>query len=81
MLSWHGALIHLRGEPGDSFRDEAGRAVMPWDIHDVQIPASLDGREAEVFELIRDAFRVNGNLYDGDRYDIVEVKIIHSSNN
>ena len=80
VLSWHGALVQLRGEPGDSFRDEAGRAVMPWDVRDVQIPESLKGREAEVFDLIRNAFRVHGNLYDGEGYDIVEVKISLSSN-
>lgn len=73
VLSWAGELIHLSAAPSPCFRDEKGGVVKPWRLHDLRIPPALTGQRDEVLQLIRDAFRTMGDLYDGDQYTAVNV--------
>lgn len=73
VLSWGGELIYLSADPSPCFRDENGGVVKPWRVHDLRIPPSLAGRRDDVVQLIREAFRTMGDLYDGDQYAGVNV--------
>lgn len=73
VLSWKGDLIKLSADPLNCFRNDEGGVVMSWRLHKLDLPPALPELREEVMELIREAFRTMGDLYDGEQYADVNV--------
>ena len=73
VLNWKGNLISISADPlGETFT-EAG-STMHWKIHKLNIPDELKIKHEEVMVLIKDAFRVVGQFFNGERFFDVEVE-------
>lgn len=79
VMSLKGELISLSADPLNCIRNEAEGVVMPWRLHKLVLPPAFSERKDEAFELIRQAFRTMGNLYDGDKYADVSIDFSLSS--
>ena len=72
VLNWNGKLIYLCAEPLGTSRKPAG-VVMSWRIHKLDIPSDLPNTQEELMQIIREAFAMMGDLYDGEQYVAVNV--------
>lgn len=72
ILQWRGDDIHLSASPLGVSNVEGG-VVMSWKIDKLRIPPALIRQESEIVALLRDAFRVLGDVYDGDEYVAVNL--------
>jgi hypothetical protein len=73
VLNWAGHLISISADPLDPTFSEAG-ATMHWRIHKLNIPDELKNKQEEVMNLIKEAFRAVGDVFNGERYVAVEVE-------
>jgi|GEM_PF-2012114 len=73
ILNWKDSLISISADPLHEALSETG-ATMHWRIHKLNIPNELKNKQEEVISLIKEAFRVIGRFFDGERYFAVKVE-------
>jgi hypothetical protein len=71
-LFWHDHVIGVYAERLEEAFPPSG-PEMNWRVHRLQLPEALQSRRGEVLNLIRDAFRVYGVVFDGSQYAAVNV--------
>ncbi len=72
VLSWDSNLIRLSVIRLGVSESKNG-VVMSWKVVKLEIPPELEARQNEVISIIREAFSVMGDIYDGDKYAAVNV--------
>ena len=77
-LRWKGVQIDLAADPGPKTYPIAA-PVITWRIQGLRIPVSLKERTEEIQRLIRDAFSVMGDAYNGEQFAAVNVEFDLSS--
>lgn len=74
VLNLQGDLISITASPLDKTFSEAG-TTMHWKVNQITLPKSLPVNMAEVIGIVRDAFRVIGQFFDGERYVDVQIEL------